>query len=120
MAYLVKDTYQYYGENTFNSLSEFVLHFGNVVDDITYFAVRSVGTFDEHRDEYVGYHTNNKIESWNTDTQVYERTLDFITQAKYNQYRGEMDDLMTTQSTDTRVTDQTHNYLNLTKTTEFL
>ena len=83
MAYIVKDTFEYTGEETFNTLEEFLQWFwqGSFEDFITLVSTKT--DVEDGVAKVRLLQTNIINQSWDPDTNTYTRIVDFESAVNY-------------------------------------
>ena len=83
MAYIVKDTFEYTGEEIFNTLEEFLQWFwqGSFEDFLS--TVLATTDVDDAAEKIRPVYENIVRQDWNPDTRVYIRIVDFESPVNY-------------------------------------
>jgi len=117
LAYLVKDTFQYTGDQHFDTLEEFLQYFWQgSFDDIL--SLLSEKTDSANVDNIGMLQTNVVSHDWNPQTKVYVRIVDFNSPVDYLSHRTSVNSLQW--QTDIQLEPFLNDNLNLVKTTEFI
>ena len=124
MTYLVKDTFQYTGDLVFNTLEEFVNFFWRGEPNEVFENATSYLSVDQHLKLSILY-TGIVTHSWDSETKIYTRVVDFESAINYMECRINIDNIRDSIINGSLVVDNNFRdamtlTMNLQKTTEFI